>query len=108
MSDFDFSNYISPFSWRYGSEEMRKIFSEEQKFRTWRHLLVALASAQKKAGLVSAKELADLNKYESDLGINRILEIEKETKHDVVSAVREFAEKAKIGGGKIHLGATSQ
>jgi len=35
------------------------------------------------------------------------LEIEKETKHDVVAAIKEFAEKAKIGGGKINLGATS-
>ncbi|MBI2018065.1 adenylosuccinate lyase, partial [Candidatus Daviesbacteria bacterium] len=42
-----------------------------------------------------------------NINIERILEIEKETGHDVVAAIREFAEVAKVGGGKIHLGATS-
>jgi adenylosuccinate lyase len=93
----DLNIYQSPFSWRYGSAEMRSIFSEENKFRTWRKLWVALAKSQYEAGIVSKDELKE-----------RILEIEKDTNHDVVSAIREFAEKAKIGGGKIHLGATSQ
>lgn len=107
MASKDFSNYTSPFSWRYGFGKMRKIFSEEYKFRVWRRVWVALAQAQHEAGLVSKEELADLKKHEQDIDIERILEIEKETKHDVVAAIREFAEKAKFGGGKIHLGATS-
>lgn len=86
---------------------MRRIFSEENKYRLWRRIWVALARAQHKAGLVSSKELEDLEKYENDIDSARILAIEEETKHDVVAAIREFAEKAKIGGGKIHLGATS-
>lgn len=99
--------YQSPFSWRYGSEHMRQIFSEQHKFILWRKVWVALARGQHKAGLVSAEELADLQKYQNDIDIPRILEIEKKTKHDVVAAIAEFAEKAKVGGGKIHLGATS-
>src|SRR3990167_1596762 len=102
-----FANYLSPFSWRYGSSEMRQLFSEENKFKLWRKIWVALANAQSKAGLVSQKELADLEKNKNNINIERILEIEKEMKHDVVAAIREFAEKAKVGGGKIHLGATS-
>ena len=66
-----------------------------------------LARAQKKEGLVGKEELEDLEKHQDDLDIERIWEIEKDTRHDVVAAVSEFAEKAKIGGGKIHLGATS-
>lgn len=104
---FDFTAYISPFSWRYGSEEMRRIWSEQHKYELWRRIWVALAAAQHDAGLVSTKKLRDLEKHEKDIDIKRILELEKETKHDVVAAIREFAEKAKIGGGKIHLGATS-
>lgn len=103
----DFSTFQSPFSWRYGSQEMRRIFSEEHKFRLWRKVWVALAKAQNEMGLVSKAELADLAKNETNVDIERILEIEKETRHDVVAALKEFAEKAKIGGGKIHLGATS-
>ena len=102
-----FDNYQSPFSWRYGSEQMRKIFSEENKYKIWRKIWVELARAQSKEGLVSKEELEDLEKNQEDLDIERIWEIEKDTRHDVVAAIHEFAEKAKIGGGKIHLGATS-
>ncbi len=66
-----------------------------------------LAKAQYKHGLVSKQELDDLKKHQDDIDIKRILKIEAETRHDVVAAIREFAEKAKVGGGKIHLGATS-
>lgn len=103
----DFSTYTSPFSWRYGSDEMRKIFSEENKYKIWRKVWVELARAQSKQGLVSQEELADLEKNQNNLDIERIWEIEKDTRHDVVAAIKEFAEIAKIGGGKIHLGATS-
>ena len=103
----DYSKYTSPFSWRYGSEEMRQIFSEENKYKLWRKIWVELARAQSKMGLVSKEELEDLEKNQENLDIERIWEIEKDTRHDVVAAIKEFSEKAKIGGGKIHLGATS-
>lgn len=107
MSKFDFLNYQSVFSWRYGSEEMRRIFSEENKYKIWRKIWVALARAENKAGLVSDEELEDLEREKENVDIEAILEYEKETKHDVVAAIKEFADKAKVGGGKIHLGATS-
>ncbi|MBI1863322.1 adenylosuccinate lyase [Candidatus Microgenomates bacterium] len=103
----DHTNYQSPFSWRYGSKEMRTIFSEHHKYELWRRIWVALARAQCKAGVVSRKELKDLEKHHAAIDIKRILEIEKDTDHDVMAAIREFAEKAKVGGGKIHAGATS-
>ena len=103
----DYSKYTSPFSWRYGSDKMRTIFSEETKYKIWRKIWVELARAQHKFGLVSKEELSDLEKHQEDLNIERIWEIEKDTRHDVVAAIQEFAEKAKVGGGKIHLGATS-
>lgn len=103
----DYDIYNSVFSYRYGSEEMRRVFSERHKYEIWRKVWVALAKAQNKAGLVSKAELDDLVKNQNKIKIERIYEIEKETKHDVVAAIREFAEVAKIGGGKIHLGATS-
>jgi len=62
MKSFSFSTYISPFTWRYGSTEMRYIFSEQHKYELWRKIWVALAEAQYKVGLVSQKELADLQK----------------------------------------------
>lgn len=103
----DYNTFQSPFSWRYGSDKMRRIFSEKNKFLTWRKIWVELARAQYQYKLVSRPELNDLIKNEKNLDIERILEIEKETGHDTVAAIKEFAEKAPIGGGKIHLGATS-
>lgn len=107
MLNTDEGVYRSPFSWRYGSREMRHVFSEEHKYRLWRKIWVALAAAEHKAGLVTTSELRDIQDNETNIDISRILEIEKETKHDVVAAIKEFAEKAAVGGGKIHLGATS-
>lgn len=107
QKNLDFSSYVSPFSWRYSSNEMRYIFSEQHKYELWRRIWVVLAEGQHSFGLVSKSELDDLKKNEKNINIKKILEIEQLTKHDVVAAIREFAEKAKIGGGKIHLGATS-
>ena len=49
MSQHD--RYISPFSTRYSSDEMQYIFSDDNKFRTWRRLWVALARAEMNQGL---------------------------------------------------------
>ena len=51
MSQHD--RYISPFSTRYSSDEMQYIFSDDNKFRTWRRLWVALARAELKQGLTN-------------------------------------------------------
>ncbi len=99
--------YTSVFSWRYGSEEMRQIFSEKNKYILWRKIWVSLARAQRRAGLLSKQELDDLIRNQNKINISRILQLEKQTNHDVVAAIKEFAETAKKGGGKIHLGATS-
>ncbi len=107
MKNFDFSTYLSPLTWRYGSDEMRKIFSEKHKYELWRKIWIALAEAQHKVGLVNKEELDDLKEQEKNIDIEKIFGYEKDTKHDVVAAIKEFAEKAKIGDGKIHLGATS-
>src|SRR3990167_7664661 len=107
MTNFNFDTYLSPLTWRYGSDEIRKIFSEKHKYELWRKIWIALAEAQHQAGLVSREELEDLKKNEKNIDIEKIFKLEKDTKHDVVAAIKEFAEIAKVGGGKIHLGATS-
>lgn len=107
MKPFDYSTYLSPFTWRYGSDEMRKIWSEVSKRILWRKVWIALAKAQYEEGLVSKKELDDLIKYQNNIDIERAHEIEKELRHDLMAEVKTYAEQAKVGGGKIHLGATS-
>lgn len=103
----DFNSYLSSFSWRYGSDEMRKIWSEVNKRKLWRKTWVALAQAESKIGLVSKRELDDIKSHENDIDIKRAQQIEKEIYHDVMAEIKTYSEQCKIGGGKIHLGATS-
>jgi adenylosuccinate lyase len=107
MTDQDFENYISVFSSRYGSQEMRNLWSEGYKRRLWRRIWVALATAQAEAGLVSNEQAADLQAHAEQLNIPRARQIEAEIHHDLMAEVKTFAEQCTIGGGIIHLGATS-
>ena len=105
---FDHDTFISPFTWRYGSQEMRAIWSEQYKRRLMRRVWVALAAAQADAGIVTPAQLADLQAHVDDIDIPRALEIERETRHDVVAEIRCYAEQCPIGGGILHWGATSE
>jgi adenylosuccinate lyase len=105
--EFNHHTYISPFTWRYGSEAMRRLWSEQHKRRLMRQVWLALATAQHQAGLVTAEQLADLQEHVDDVDIERALAIEQETRHDVMAEIRAFAEQCPVGGGIIHLGATS-
>lgn len=104
---FHHDTYISPLTWRYGSQAMRHLWSEHHKRRLMRRVWVALAAAQHQAGLVIAEQLADLQNHAEDIDIPRALEIEQETRHDVMAEIRTFAEQCPVGGGIIHWGATS-
>lgn len=107
MAVFEHNTYISPLTWRYGSQPMRHIWSEIHKRRLMRRMWVALATAQHHAGLVTAEQVAELRAHQNDVDINRALEIEKETRHDVMAEIRAFAEQCPAGGKIIHWGATS-
>ena len=102
-----YDSYQSPFSWRYASPEMRRIWSEVNKRLLWRQMWVALAETQAEYGLVSAGQVDDLRAFASDIDMERSLQIEAEIRHDVMAEVRTFAEQCPVGGAIIHLGATS-
>jgi len=101
------NTYASPFSWRYGSAELRALFSEREKRRLWRAVWVALAQAQSAHGLVSEDEVEDLRAHQGEIDIDAAHEIEGEIHHDLMAEIRVFASQAKKGGGRLHLGATS-
>ena len=66
-----------------------------------------LYNEKKKTKMVSKKELDDLVKNQNNIDIEKAQEIEKEIYHDVMAEIKTFASQCKVGGGKIHLGATS-
>ncbi len=100
-------DYLSPFTWRYGSQEMRTLWSEGHRRRLWRKIWVALAEAQRQAGLVTQEQVDDLRAHAEDIDLERALQIEAEIRHDMMAEVHTFAEQCTVGGGIIHLGATS-
>jgi adenylosuccinate lyase len=103
----DFTAYLSPFTWRYGTPAMRRVWSEHNKRILWRQLWVALAEVQAEYGLVGPEQVADLRAHQNEIDLPRAIEIEEEILHDLMAEVRVFAEQCPTGGGIIHLGATS-
>jgi adenylosuccinate lyase len=100
-------SFQSPFTWRYGSEAMRSLWSERAKRLLWRRIWLALAAAQQRRGLVTAAQVEDLRIHVEQVDIPRALEIEAEIHHDLMAEIRTYAEQCPVGGGIIHLGATS-
>lgn len=86
---------------------MKEVWSEANKRRQWRRVWFALAKSQARAGLVSSEELDDIQSHAGDIDIERAEAIERDTRHDLMAEIRAFAEQCPVGGGKIHLGATS-
>lgn len=86
---------------------MRAIWSEAHKRQLWRRIWVALAEAQAQFGLVTLEQVADLKAHADQIDLERALQIEADIKHDLMAEVKAFAEQCPIGGGIIHLGATS-
>ena len=103
----DFDTYLSPFTWRYGTPAMRRLWSEHNKRLMWRQQWVALAEVQAEYGLVKPEQAADLRVHQNEIDMPRALEIEAEIQHDLMAEVRVFASQCPTGGGIIHLGATS-
>jgi adenylosuccinate lyase len=103
----DYESYASPFSWRYGRTALRSLFSERMRRRLWRAVWVALAEAQSAQGLIEEVEVADLRAHAGEIDVEAAIEIEREIHHDLMAEIRIFAQQARRGGGKLHLGATS-
>ena len=104
---YDHSSYVSPLSWRYGSEEMKGIFSEVHKRKLLRRVWIALARAEEKAGVVSKEQVEELEAHKDDIDIEKATEIENVIHHDLMAEIKTYASQCPKAGGIIHLGATS-
>jgi len=102
-----YNNYLSPFSWRYGSSEMRKTWGEVNKRKLWRYIWVSLAEVQLEFGLTNSEQVDDLRAHQFDVNMTRAQEIESQIHHDLMAEIKTYEEQCSIGGGIIHLGATS-
>jgi len=70
-------------------------------------LWVTLAEVQAEFGLVNQEQLADLRTHMGEVDVERALEIEAEVRHDLMAELKNYAGQAPLGGGILHMGATS-
>ncbi|MDL2219616.1 adenylosuccinate lyase [Ruminococcaceae bacterium OttesenSCG-928-O06] len=103
-----YERYTSPFEARYASAQMQYIFSAQNKFGTWRRLWVALARAEKDAGLnITDEQIAQMEAHVEDINYAAAEAREREVRHDVMAHVYAYGLQCPAAAGIIHLGATS-
>lgn len=107
MKQYGADTYLSPFTWRYGTDEMRQVWSVYHQRQIWRRIWVSMAEVQCELGLVSPAQVDDLKANASRVDLVRAAEIEADIRHDVMAEVKTYAEQCPVGGGIVHLGATS-
>ncbi len=91
---------------RYTLPEMKLIWSEENKFRTWLQVEIAICRAMSQQGIIPKKALRVIEK-KADFDIKRIDEIEATVDHDVIAFLTSVAEFVGPESKYIHYGLTS-
>jgi adenylosuccinate lyase len=100
--------YENPLCKRYASVGMQSVFSDDNKFSTWRKLWVALAESQRELGLnISGEQIAEMKARIHDIDYESAKAHEAETHHDVMAHILAYGEQCPKAKPIIHLGATS-
>ena len=108
MAITDVNAYYSPLTNRYGSAEMRQVFSDNNRYSTWRLLWYVLACAERRLGLdITYEQTQEMYNHIDDINYHAVAEYEKETKHDVMAHLKAYCDKCPTAAPIIHLGATS-
>lgn len=91
---------------RYETEEMKRIWSDENRFQKWLEVELAVCEAWTEEGRIPAEAMETIRKR-AGFDLERIAEIESSTHHDVIAFVSSVAEKIGPEGRFVHLGLTS-
>ncbi|NTV98287.1 MAG: adenylosuccinate lyase [Chlorobiaceae bacterium] len=91
---------------RYSPADISAIWTEEAKFKRWLQLEIAAVEARSEAGFVPEDALCSIREKAS-FNVEEILEIEKETKHDVIAFLTNVAGRVGPDSRYIHEGLTS-
>lgn len=92
---------------RYTRPEIGRIWSDENKFRTWLAVEVAASETLAEAGLVPKSAARAIRTKGEQFDVRRIHEIEAEVKHDVIAFTTAVAEKVGPESRWLHYGLTS-
>lgn len=96
---------VHPIDYRYGTAEMKRIWSEESKIKRMIRVEMALLRALAKKGYLDEDEAKRAKKNSLRITTRRVREIEDEIKHDIMALVKAITEETDCRW--IHFGATS-
>ncbi|WP_297495395.1 adenylosuccinate lyase [Thermococcus sp.] len=100
---------VHPIDYRYGSEEMRRIWDEENKLQKLLDVEAALARAHAKLGNIPEESARVISERANTkwVKLERVKEIEAEIQHDIMAVVKALSEVCGEHGKYVHIGATS-
>ncbi|HDH99320.1 MAG TPA: adenylosuccinate lyase [bacterium] len=100
---------VHPIDYRYGSREMREIFEERRRLKYQLMVEGVLAETLAEFGKIPKKQAGIIKKRANlrYVKLERVKEIEKETRHDVVAMLKALGEVCGRASKYIHLTATS-
>jgi len=91
---------------RYTREEMGRIWTDENRYQAWLEVELLACEAWSELGIIPKEDVKKLRENAS-FDIDRILEIEQETRHDVVAFTRAVSETVGEEKKWVHYGLTS-
>ena len=100
--------YTNPLCTRYAGRTMQHIYSDDNKFSTWRRLWIALAESEQELGLnITDEQLDEMRAHLTDIDYELAAKKEHELRHDVMAHIHTFGAACPKAMPIIHLGATS-
>ena len=91
---------------RYTLPEMGALWSDENKFRKWLEVEIAVCEVHAELGTIPRDALEQI-KSRAKFSVERISEIEKTTNHDVIAFTTNLAESIGEASRFVHYGLTS-
>ena len=91
---------------RYSTEDMSRIWSDENKFNTWKIVELAVVQVMSDKGIIPEDSCKIIHE-KANFNVDRVLEIEKTTRHDVIAFLTNMAEYIGPDSRFVHMGMTS-
>ncbi len=91
---------------RYTRERMARVWTDENKYKTWLEIEVLICEAYAELSMIPADDMKNIRE-KARFDVARVLEIEERTRHDVVAFIENVAEYVGPSSKYIHMGVTS-
>ncbi|MGZ4901282.1 MAG: adenylosuccinate lyase [Halobacteriota archaeon] len=98
---------VHPIEFRYGTREMKRIWTEESKLLYMLRVEVALATAEARLNIIPQAAATKIAEAAEKVRLKRVREIEDVINHDVMAVVQAVSEQLSVDEDYVHYGATS-